>query len=281
MQNVLQFSDIKPEQWHVTTPQDRSSGHGKQMWVNRSEDIKEKILFQLPATKAPFGVQPDGQDGNESTYKSTIMLDLTPDMVPVFADIDKLLLKHALQDKKLWFSKTMADEKIAAKQFPVVKPQSSPEWAPKIKVKIFKDGQKNATKIYKAVPNPDYGKVEGAEKLIAHRVTENEIPRGCQVTAVIEVGGAWVSQLGFGVELRAQQMFFEHKDFEPSIKDFNVAGGISLAKEEPNNATKNETTVVDDPSLKRSIDADGSDDVEGREASAAELPIPPAKIPKM
>ncbi len=275
--NVLQFSDIKPQEWHITTPQDRSSGHGKQMYVNRSEEIKEKILFQLPTTKAPFGVQPDGQEGNESPYKSTLMLDLSPEMVPAFEEIDKLLLKHAMQDKQLWFTKAISDEKIASKQFPVVKPQSSPEWAPKIKVKIIRAGQKNATKIYKAVPNPDYGKVEGAEKLIAHRVPEDEIPRGCQVTAVIEVGGAWVSQLGFGLELRAQQMFFEHKDSEPSIKDFNVAGGISLAKEEPDNGIRDQTKGVDESSLKRPIDADGSD-VEG---STAELPIPPPKMSKV
>lgn len=268
---ILKFDEVTPLEWHVTTPQDRTSGHGKQMFINQSKDIKERIVFQLPPTKAPFGVQQPDQEGGGaySAWKSSLSVDSSQEMTKVFEQIDQLLLKHAIAEKKMWFSKPIDDEKIALKQFTCVKPSTSPDWPDKIKLKIIKAGNQNESKIYKATVNPDYGSVNGVSKFNLVRVAEDEIPKGCEVTAIVEVGGAWVSQIGFGLELRIQQMFFVHDDVGPNINQFQIEGGVSLQ----------ESKIESDTGEKRMIDEMSSEAV-GGDTTTTELPIPP-KIAKL
>jgi len=77
MAETILYTDVNPSQWVFTPPMTRSSGHGSHMYINSGPDTKLNCKFQLPKSKAPFGIRSDGEPGNESTYKSTLYVDVT------------------------------------------------------------------------------------------------------------------------------------------------------------------------------------------------------------
>ena len=71
---------MKPLDWYVGSPTPCRGGFQRLPMQN--------ILFKLPPLTAPFGVVPDGK----KEWKSIITVDLSPDTIPFFQQMDQLLL---------------------------------------------------------------------------------------------------------------------------------------------------------------------------------------------
>ena len=222
------YDEIKISELHFTVPQARSGGKpGLHLYINVDNQNKRNLYYQGPKCHVPFAVNPDETPNRESSYESSMMCNIDDnELLQKLNELDATVLATAIANKDTWFpskeggKSIKTDDWIKSKQFCVVKVSEDNKYKPKMKLKIINQGNKGETSFYTS------RKVDG--KNLMRPATIDAISAGCHVVPIITLAGAWIGTLGYGVELRVDQLMIEQSEDVRGVHNFVLDGEIML-----------------------------------------------------
>jgi len=177
------FSDVR-----------KNAKGGKAVYLNSIDG--QKLVFQLPQMRAPFGLSEykDEASGRVS-YSLPLSLD-KPDVLEAFSKFDARVLDYITDHSEELLGKKMSREVISEGMYKSpVKPSSKEGYAPTLNLKVLlnqKDGS-IATEAYNAQ---------------RQNVPLTDLEKGQTVSAIIEINQIWRTPAGVGVSIRVHQVMF-------------------------------------------------------------------------
>jgi hypothetical protein len=167
---------------------------GKVVYLNSSSG--QKLLFQLPKMRAPFGLSEyhDEKSGS-TTYSLPLSLE-DPAILKSFQDLDSAVLDFITKNSEEILGKKMSREVIAEGIYKSpVKPSSKEGYSPTLNLKVlvnYKDGS------------------IGTEAYSASRqaVPLTDLEKGQFLNAIVEINQIWRTPAGVGVSIRVHQVMF-------------------------------------------------------------------------
>lgn len=243
------FSSVNPEQFFFKKPVAKKQGSGKNWYVDSKEGSNTAPFFQMKPARAPFGInKKDGlsvEQTIESEFKIKIPCEIDgEDLAAFLHKLDYITLDQAKQQRAdLWDKNPKIDDnKINSSYFPLVKHDNEGKWPSLYTLKAVTKGDK-ATRVFIMYP-PD----KPGEQPKYCDASLKDIVSGVRILPIVQVGGCWISQVGFGMELIATDILIYPKVKQPEFR-FNL-------QEKP-------VKMSDAESLKRShddIEEDGDED---------------------
>ena len=179
----ISFSDIKT-----------NYNGGKTIYVNLD---KSKFQLQTSVMTLPFDL--NVFDGEHPKYSIEISFRDMEDNYKVSGfyenmdRLDKLIIKQAAKNSKIWFGKKMSDEVLEAIYTPIVKRSKDKsgefdgKYPPRMKLKLpFYKGKKS------------YEMVNFNDEVLEDMDQETAFTKGSKIQAIIKCGGIWIIRGKFG-----------------------------------------------------------------------------------
>jgi len=177
------FSDVR-----------KNAKGGKAVYLNGAGG--QKLIFQLPQMRAPFGLSSftDESSGRVS-YSLPLSLD-KPEVLEALAKFDARVLDYITENSDALLGKKMSREVIAEGMYKSpVKPSTKEGYSPTLNLKVItnvKDGS-IATEAYSAQ---------------RRSVPLTDLEKGQALSAIIELNQIWRTPAGVGVSIRVHQVMF-------------------------------------------------------------------------
>ena len=167
---------------------------GKAVYLNGPGN--QKLIFQLPQLRAPFGLSEYKDEGTgRVSYTLPVSLD-KPEVLEAFAKLDARVLDHITANSEEILGKKMGREVIAEGMYKSpVKPSTKEGYAPILNLKVvtsLKDGS-IATEAYNAQ---------------RQSVPLTDLEKGQALSAIVEINQIWRTPAGVGVSIRVHQVMF-------------------------------------------------------------------------
>lgn len=175
------FSDVR-----------KNAKGGKAVYLNAVGG--DKLLFQLPQLRAPFGLS---QYKDEATGRVSYTLPLSlnkPEVLEKFAALDARVLDFITDHSEELLGKKMSREVIAEGMYKSpIKPSSKEGYSPTLNLKVITDPKTGA--LVTAAYNSD-----------REPVSIETIEKGQALSAIIELNQIWRTPAGVGVSVRVHQV---------------------------------------------------------------------------
>ena len=177
------FSDVR-----------KNAKGGKAVYLNGAGG--QKLIFQLPQMRAPFGLSSftDESSGRVS-YSLPLSLD-KPEVLEALAKFDSRVLDYITENSEAFLGKKMSREVISEGMYKSpVKPSTKDGYSPTLNLKVItniKDGS-IATEAYNAQ---------------RASVPLTDLEKGQALSAIIELNQIWRTPAGVGVSIRVHQVMF-------------------------------------------------------------------------
>ena len=187
----------------------------------------EKLLFQLPRLRAPFGLSmyKDESSGRVS-YNLPLSMD-KPEILEAFSKLDARVLDHLAAHSEEILGKKMSREVIAEGMYKSpIKPSSKEGYAPTLNLKVVTD--------------PKTGNlVTSAWNHERESVPLDSLEKGQSLSAIIELNQIWRTPAGVGVSVRVHQVMFAPTN---KLKPCAFLSAPSPTEDDPaSEATESET----------------------------------------
>ena len=179
--NDVKFSDIR-----------KNAKGGKAVYLN--SNAGQKLIFQLPALRAPFGLSDFKDDqGKVQSYSLPLSLD-KPEVVAALQALDERALDFITENSNELLGKKMSREVIKEGIYkPLVRLSSKEGYAPTMNLKVLMKDGVIATEAYSAARQP---------------VPLTDLEKGQAVSAIIDINQIWRTPAGVGVTVRVHQVMF-------------------------------------------------------------------------
>ena len=179
--NDVKFSDIR-----------KNAKGGKAVYLN--SNAGQKLIFQLPALRAPFGLSDFKDDqGKVQSYSLPLSLD-KPEVVAALQALDERALDFITENSNELLGKKMSREVIKEGIYkPLVRPSSKEGYAPTMNLKVLMKDGVIATEAYSAA---------------RQSVPLTDLEKGQSVSAIIDINQIWRTPAGVGVTVRVHQVMF-------------------------------------------------------------------------
>jgi len=177
----VKFSDIR-----------KNAKGGKAVYLN--SNAGQKLIYQLPALRAPFGLS-DFKDetGKVQSYSLPLSLD-KPEVVAALQALDERALDFISENSAELLGKKMSREVIKEGIYkPLVRVSSKEGYAPTLNLKVLMKDGGIATEAYSAARQP---------------VPLTDLEKGQAVSAIIDINQIWRTPAGVGVTVRVHQVMF-------------------------------------------------------------------------
>lgn len=187
------FSSFNPSDVTFSDVRKNAKG-GKVVYLNSVNG--QKLIFQLPAMRAPFGLSEykDESSGRVS-YSLPLSLD-KPEILEAFSNFDARVLDYITEHSEELLGKRMSREVISEGMYKSpVKPSSKEGYSPTLNLKVItnpKDGS-IVTEAYNPQRQP---------------VPLTTVEKGQSLNAIIELNQIWRTPAGVGVSVRVHQVLF-------------------------------------------------------------------------
>ena len=177
----VKFSDIR-----------KNAKGGKAVYLN--SNAGQKLIFQLPALRAPFGLSDFKDDqGKVQSYSLPLSLD-KPEVVAALQALDERALDFITENSNELLGKKMSREVIKEGIYkPLVRISSKEGYAPTMNLKVLMKDGVIATEAYSAARQP---------------VPLTDLEKGQSVSAIIDINQIWRTPAGVGVTVRVHQVMF-------------------------------------------------------------------------
>ena len=177
----VKFSDIR-----------KNAKGGKAVYLN--SNAGQKLIFQLPALRAPFGLSDFKDDqGKVQSYSLPLSLD-KPEVVAALQALDERALDFITENSNELLGKKMSREVIKEGIYkPLVRPSSKEGYAPTMNLKVLMKDGVIATEAYSAA---------------RQSVPLTDLEKGQSVSAIIDINQIWRTPAGVGVTVRVHQVMF-------------------------------------------------------------------------
>ena len=183
-----------------------------------------RVRMQLPRCRIPFGVQEpvnsvlDTKEENKS--RPNLELDVAdPALVQWGASVNAAAVDYVAEHSKELMKKFMKKDFVEQLFRPVITPSSNGEFNPLLRTKITKTGS-YATKV-RVVTDPG-----SPTTPLRHREgTINEIERGDEIIAVVDVSSIWFANNSAGLTLTLAHALVYKKENE--VEDVFTVGGVA------------------------------------------------------
>jgi len=188
MAAVTQFSEFSADNIKFSEVHKNTFG-GKAVYLNNSDG--RKLMVQLPATRAPFGLSPfEDAKTKQVTYTVPLSLD-TPELQETFKALDAKVLQYVAENSEALLGKRMSLEVLEALYTPIVRP-SKGDYAPQMKLKVLtgRDGS-FVPKAYDHERQP---------------VPLDSLDKGGVIQTIVNINQIWVVDKKFGVSIRLEQV---------------------------------------------------------------------------
>jgi len=169
---------------------------GKAVYLNNAGG--QKLMFQLPKMRAPFGLSEfHDEKAGTTSYSLPLSLD-DPETLAGFSRLDEVVIDFITKNSEEILGKKMSREVITEGMYksPIQKPaDASKGYAPILKLKVvtnYKDGT-IATEAYNAARQP---------------VPLSDLEKGQYLNAIVEINQIWRTPAGVGVSIRVHQVLF-------------------------------------------------------------------------
>ena len=204
----------------VSEPKLLASG-AKQAYVNFKG---EKLVLQSAREmRTPFGFNVWGGDkGSAGPKKYSVNLSFdgmesnpnTKEFYDAMKRLDEFMIDLGVKNARAWFKKDMSRELIADKYTPIIKVAKDEKYAPTIKLSIGEKRDKagNTTGEFAS-------ELVDAKRNKINDDLDKVLVRNATVTALIDVGGVWISNVGYGITLRLKSAMV-HSSPSSSSSDF-------------------------------------------------------------
>ena len=193
---------------------------------------KQKLLFQLPAMRAPFGLSNfvDKTSG-KPTYSLSLDLGNNPEIAAQFRALDEKVVEFAVANSEAFLGKKYTKEVIreALYKSPLRKDKDG-KYAETLYLKVMtqRDGTTFAVEAYESnKKSTDLGSLE----------------KGRNVHTIIEINQVWCVDNKFGVSVRLQQVLFAPKT---QLKGFSFMGVDDAVPEKTEDTSEEEIDVPDE-----------------------------------
>jgi hypothetical protein len=200
----------------VAEPKLLKSG-AKQAYVNYSG---EKLTLQsAKEMRTPFGFNVWGE-GTAKKYSINLSFDgmeSNPgikDFYDAMKRIDEYMIDLGVANARAWFKKDMSRELIADKYTPIIKVAKDPKYAPTIKLNISEKRDKDGNSLGGFTTD-----LVDAKRNKINDDVDKVLVRNSTITALIDVGGLWISNVGYGLTLRLKSAMV-HSSPSSSSSDF-------------------------------------------------------------
>jgi len=177
----VKFSDIR-----------KNAKGGKAVYLN--SNAGQKLIFQLPALRAPFGLS-DFKDeaGKVQSYSLPLSLD-KPEVVASLQALDERALDFITENSAELLGKKMSREVIKEGIYkPLVRVSSKEGYAPTLNLKVLMKDGAIATEAYSSARQP---------------VPLTDLEKGQAVSAIIDINQIWRTPAGVGITVRVHQVMF-------------------------------------------------------------------------
>ena len=177
----VKFSDIR-----------KNAKGGKAVYLN--SNAGQKLIFQLPALRAPFGLS-DFKDeaGKVQSYSLPLSLD-KPEVVASLQALDERALDFIAENSAERLGKKMSREVIKEGIYkPLVRVSSKEGYAPTLNLKVLMKDGTIATEAYSSARQP---------------VPLTDLEKGQAVSAIIDINQIWRTPAGVGITVRVHQVMF-------------------------------------------------------------------------
>ena len=179
----VKFSDIR-----------KNAKGGKAVYLN--SNAGQKLIFQLPALRAPFGLSDFKDDqGKVQSYSLPLSLD-KPEVVAALQALDERALDFITENSNELLGKKMSREVIKEGIYkPLVRPSSKEGYAPTLNLKVITDLKTGApaTEAYNA---------------LRQTVPLSDLEKGQSLSAIVELNQIWRTPAGVGISVRVHQVMF-------------------------------------------------------------------------
>jgi hypothetical protein len=189
----------------------------KQAYVNYAGD--RLVIQSAREMRTPFGFNVWGEGASKKTTVSLSFegMDTNPalkEFYDAMSRLDEFMIDQGVKNCQEWFGKKMSRELVADKYKGIVKSSKDDKYAPTIKVTIGERRDKDG--------NPTGG--FNADLVDAQRNKINDdfdkvVVRNSTLTALIDVGGMWLSSVGYGITLRLKSAMV-HSSPSSTSSDF-------------------------------------------------------------
>ena len=177
----VKFSDIR-----------KNAKGGKAVYLN--SNAGQKLIFQLPALRAPFGLS-DFKDeaGKVQSYSLPLSLD-KPEVVASLQALDERALDFITENSAELLGKKMSREVIKEGIYkPLVRVSSKEGYAPTLNLKVLMKDGAIVTEAYSSARQP---------------VPLTDLEKGQAVSAIIDINQIWRTPAGVGITVRVHQVMF-------------------------------------------------------------------------
>lgn len=177
----VKFSDIR-----------KNAKGGKAVYLN--SNAGQKLIYQLPALRAPFGLSDfKDESGKVQSYSLPLSLD-KPEIVAALQALDEKALDFISENSAELLGKKMSREVIKEGVYkPLVRPSSKEGYAPILNLKVLMKDGAIATEAYSASRQP---------------TTLTDLEKGQAVNAIIDINQIWRTPAGVGITIRVHQVMF-------------------------------------------------------------------------
>lgn len=177
------FSDVR-----------KNAKGGKAVYLNGTGG--QKLIFQLPQMRAPFGLSSfTDESSGRISYSLPLSLD-KPEVLEALSKFDERVLDYITENSDALLGKKMSREVIAEGMYKSpVKPSTKEGYSPTLNLKVItnvKDGS-IATEAYNAQ---------------RQSVPLTDLEKGQALSAIIELNQIWRTPAGVGVSIRVHQVMF-------------------------------------------------------------------------
>lgn len=177
----VKFSDIR-----------KNAKGGKAVYLN--SNAGQKLIYQLPALRAPFGLSDfKDESGKVQSYSLPLSLD-KPEIVAALQALDEKALDFISENSAELLGKKMSREVIKEGVYkPLVRPSSKEGYAPILNLKVLMKDGAIATEAYSASRQP---------------TALTDLEKGQAVNAIIDINQIWRTPAGVGITIRVHQVMF-------------------------------------------------------------------------
>jgi hypothetical protein len=193
MASLRMFNSFNPADVTFSTVRKNAMG-GKAVYLNGADN--QKLIFQLPPLRAPFGLSEFKDEGTgRISYSLPLSLD-KPEVLEAFKKFEERVIDHITANSEEILGKKMSREVIAEGMYKsCVKPSSKEGYAPTLNLKVItsaKDGS-IATEAWNSQ---------------RESVPLRDLEKGQSLSAIIELNQIWRTPAGVGVSVRVHQVLF-------------------------------------------------------------------------
>ena len=212
------YTDIDLESIYYKEPVTNSRG-GLTVYLDTNKTNKRNPRVQFAKMRAPFGVS-DRFDDNPTGRKNLELSVEDPSQLEWLTKFDTQNVTKAAENSVKWFKSEIPAEELKNHLYrPSAKMHPEDKFPPLVRVKISTESKPtNIYIVYK----------DGTGKERYRRGDTSEITRDSMVTAIVDIGGLWFVQRGFGTTFLATDLLVWPNDEDSGAFPFLAGAGLTL-----------------------------------------------------